>query len=239
VTSSSVLVNLTPAVLLIILFRYYTLDSEMKRKAAAYTNKPSSSLNAPTLNKTPELPKAAPRSDWRSKVNSQVVEDAIDHFTRHLISEWVLDLWYSRITPDKQGPEELVFIINDVLGELSRRFRNVNLIDLLTRDLIDIICRRVELFRECQAKIERQQRRSLSFEDRDSELRRVMASEDKLHPALFSPESEHKVLQHIVNSLILVTFRPEDLHCAFFHYTVRELFACCVIRPVLNLANPR
>jgi sorting nexin-13 len=51
----------------------------------------------------------------------------------------------------------------------------------------------VELFRECQAKIERQQRRSLSFEDRDSELRRVMASEDKLHPALFSPESEHKV----------------------------------------------
>lgn len=51
----------------------------------------------------------------------------------------------------------------------------------------------MELFRECQAKIEGQQRRSLSFEDRDSELRRVMATEDKLHPALFSPESEHKV----------------------------------------------
>lgn len=148
-------------------------------------------------------------------MNSQVVEDAIDSFTRHLISEWVLDLWYSRITADKQGPEELVFIINGVLGELSRRFRNVNLIDLLTRyvllvmiasprnertklydwfrDLIDIICRRVEIFRECQGKIERKQRRSLSFEDRDSELRRVMAADDKLHPALFSPESEHKV----------------------------------------------
>lgn len=104
----------------------------MKRKAAAYNSK-ASSLNAPTLKKTPELPKAAPRTDWRSKVNSHVVEDAIDNFTRHLISEWVLDLWYSRITPDKQGPEELVFIINNVLGELSRRFRNVNLIDLLTR----------------------------------------------------------------------------------------------------------
>ncbi|XP_024007702.1 uncharacterized protein LOC18993348 isoform X2 [Eutrema salsugineum] len=237
-TSSSVWVNLPAAACLIILLRYFSFDIEMKRKAAAYNNKPSS-LNAPSLKKLPELPKAAPRSDWRSKVNSQVVEDAIDHFTRHLISEWVLDLWYSRITADKQGPEELVFVINDVLGEISRRFRNVNLIDLLTRDLIDIICRRVELFRECQAKIERQQRRSLSFDDRDSELRRVMATEDKLHPALFSPESEHKVLQHIVNSLILLTFRPEDLHCAFFHYTVRELLACCVMRPVLNLANPR
>lgn len=48
-----------------------------------------------------------------------------------------------------------------------------------------------------------------------------------------------QVLQHIMNSLISLTFRPEDLHCAFFHYTVRELLACCVIRPVLNLANPR
>ncbi|KAF8086906.1 hypothetical protein N665_0609s0036 [Sinapis alba] len=237
-TSSSVLVNLPAAACLILLLRYFSLDIEMKRKAAAYNNKPPS-LNASSLNKPPELPKAAPRSDWRSKVNSQVVEDAIDRFTRHLVSEWVLDLWYSRITADKQGPEELVFVINGVLGELSRRFRNVNLIDLLTRDLIDIICRRVEVFREYQAKIERKQRRSLSFEDRDSELKRVMARDDKLHPALFSPESEHKVLQHIMDSLISLTFRPEDLHCAFFHYTVRELLACCVMRPVVNLANPR
>ncbi|CAH8353823.1 unnamed protein product [Eruca vesicaria subsp. sativa] len=235
-TSSSVLVNLPAAACLIILLRYFSLDIEMKRKSASYNN---TKLNAPFSNKPPELPKPPPRSDWRSKVNSQVVEDAIDHFTRHLVSEWVLDLWYSRITPDKQGPEELVFIINGVLGELSRRLRNVNLIDLLTRDLIDIICRRVEIFRECQVKIERKQRRSLSFEDRDSELKRVMAADDKLHPALFSPESEHKVLQHIMDSLISLTFRPEDLHCAFFHYTARELLACCVMRPVINLANPK
>ena len=132
VTSSSVWVNLPAAACLIILLRYFSFDVELKRKAAAYNSKPSS-LSGPSLSKPPELPKAAPRSDWRSKVNSQVVEDALDRFTRHLVSEWVLDLWYSRITPDKQGPEELVFIINHVLGELSRRFRNVNLIDLLTR----------------------------------------------------------------------------------------------------------
>nr|VDC65764.1 unnamed protein product [Brassica rapa] len=248
-TSSSVLVNLPAAACLIILLRYFSLDVEMKRKSAAYNNsKPSLSLNKP-----PELLKAAPRSDWRSKVNSQVVEDAIDSFTRHLISEWVLDLWYSRITADKQGPEELVFVINGVLGELSRRFRNVNLIDLLTRyvllvmiasprnertklydwfrDLIDIICRRVEIFRECQGKIERKQRRSLSFEDRDSELRRVMAADDKLHPALFSPESEHKVLQHIVERLITLTFRPEDLHLVLklFSRFINERIEAAVI----------
>lgn len=51
----------------------------------------------------------------------------------------------------------------------------------------------MEVFREYQGKIERKQRRSLSFEGRDSELRRLMAADDRLHPALFSPESEHKV----------------------------------------------
>lgn len=66
-------------------------------------------------------------------MNSPVVEDAIDHFTRHLVSEWVTDLWYSRLTPDREGPEELVQIMNSVLGEFSNRMRNINLIDLLTR----------------------------------------------------------------------------------------------------------
>lgn len=66
-------------------------------------------------------------------MDSPVVETAIDQFTRHLVSEWMTDLWYSRLTPDMDGPEELVQIINGVLGEISYRVRDINLIDLLTR----------------------------------------------------------------------------------------------------------
>lgn len=66
-------------------------------------------------------------------MNSPVVEDAIDQFTRHIVSEWVTGLWYSRITPDRQAPEEIVLIMNGVLGEISSRMRNINLINLLTR----------------------------------------------------------------------------------------------------------
>lgn len=71
--------------------------------------------------------------DWRKRVNSPPVEAAIEKFTRHIISEWVTDLWYSRITPDKEGPEELVNLVNSVLGEIANRARDVNLINLLTR----------------------------------------------------------------------------------------------------------
>lgn len=105
----------------------------MRRKAAVYNSKPISA-NVYSQNRPLDGPKVVfEKPGWRRKVNSPVVEEAIDHFTRHLVSEWVTDLWYSRITPDRQGPEELGQIINGVLAEISSRMRNVNLIDLLTR----------------------------------------------------------------------------------------------------------
>ncbi|PNY06024.1 phox domain-containing protein [Trifolium pratense] len=237
-TSSSVWVNLPAAASLLIIFRYLSLDYEMKRKAAAYNNK-SGSTSVQSSKKPTENPKAVAKFEWRAKVNSPVVEDAIDHFTRHLISEWVTDLWYSRLTPDKEGPEELVQIVNGVLGEISGRMRNINLIDFLIRDLVNLICTHLELFRAAISKIEKQHTDSLTIERRDTELKIVLAAEDKLHPALFSSEAEHKVLQHLMNGLMSVTFKSEDLQCSFFRYIVRELLACAVMRPVLNLANPR
>ncbi|TYG75934.1 hypothetical protein ES288_D03G072800v1 [Gossypium darwinii] len=237
-TSSSVLVNLPASASLIVLLRYISIDYEMRRKAAVY-NRKYSSMSSLTPKQPPERPKVVDRSDWRRKVNSPIVEDAIDHFTRHLISEWVTDLWYSRLTPDREGPEELVLIINGVLGELSDRMKNINLIDLLTRDLINLICTHLELFRVNKAKIEKQQSIPLTIEHQDAEIRRVMAAENKLHPALFSTEAEHKVLQHLMGGFISFTFKPEDLQCSFFRYVARELLACAVMRPVLNLVSPR
>lgn len=238
-TSSSVWVNLPGAALLIIILRYLSVDFEMRRKAEAYNSKPSPE-NIFLRRKSLEAPKAFIEiSNWRRKVNSPVVEDAIDHFTRHLVSEWVTDLWYARITPDQQAPEELVQIINGVLGEISCRVRNINLIDLLTRDIINLICTHLELFRATQTKVQRKELGPLTIEQRDMELKSILAAENKLHPVLFSANAEYKVLQHIMDGLISFTFKPEDLHCSLFRFMVRELLACTVIRPVLNLASPR
>lgn len=123
---------------MIILIRYFALDFEMRRKAASYIGRPLPE-NGISHKKPLECPKVVKKSDWRKKVNSRVAEDAIDHFTRHLISEWVTDLWYSRLTPDKEGPEELINVVNGVLGEIAGRFRNINLIDLLMRLSSDIL----------------------------------------------------------------------------------------------------
>lgn len=42
-----------------------------------------------------------------------------------------------------------------------------------------------------------------------------------------------------MDGLISYTFKPEDLQCSFFRYVTRELLACAVMRPVLNLATPK
>ncbi|KAK6148848.1 hypothetical protein DH2020_016373 [Rehmannia glutinosa] len=237
-TSASVLVNLPAALFLIIILRYMSLDFEMRRKAAIYKGK-QTSTNSSKTKPYEGLRVLSERSDWKRKVNSPVVEDAIDQFSRHIVSEWVTDLWYSRITPDRQAPEEIVLIMNGVIGEISSRMRNVNLIDLLTRDVIYIVSSRLELFRASKTKIEKHQSRFLTFEERDIELKSVLAADNKLHPILFSAEAEHKVLQHVMDGLILLTFKPEDLQCSLFRYIIRELLACVVMRPVLNLANQR
>lgn len=241
-TSSSVWINLPFATALIVLFRYISLDYDFRRKSTTTTDNDASRALTKTKsiepNKIPSIQKDG-KSDWKSKVNSPPVEAAIEQFTRHLVTEWVTDLWYSRVTPDKEGPEELINIVNNVLGEISVRARNVNLIALLTRDLIDLICKNLELYHLCQAKIGKEKFVNLSTERRDAELKLTLITENKLHPALFSASAEHKILQSLADGLISVTAKPQDLQCYFFRCTARELLACAVMRPVVNLANPR
>ncbi|KAL7598344.1 hypothetical protein Lser_V15G22578 [Lactuca serriola] len=47
------------------------------------------------------------------------------------------------------------------------------------------------------------------------------------------------VLQHLMDGFISLTIRHEDLNCSLFRYIVREMLACAIIRPIINLANPR
>ncbi|KAG2617225.1 hypothetical protein PVAP13_3NG179279 [Panicum virgatum] len=67
----------------------------------------------------------------------------------------------------------------------------------------------------------------------------TLIAENKLHPALFSANAEYKVLRSLADGLISITVKPQDLQCTFFRCTARELLACAVLRPVMNLANPR
>lgn len=56
-------------------------------------------------------------------------------FIDKILKDFVVDLWYSDITPDREAPELIRAVIMDVLGEISGRVKEINLVDLLTRFL--------------------------------------------------------------------------------------------------------
>jgi sorting nexin-13 len=74
-----------------------------------------------------------PVSRWRRKVGSHAVEAAFESFIENILRDFVVDLWYSDITPDREAPELIRGLILHALGELSIRAKEMNLVDLLTR----------------------------------------------------------------------------------------------------------
>jgi sorting nexin-13 len=74
-----------------------------------------------------------PVSRWRRKVGSPAVEAAFESFIENILRDFVVDLWYSDITPDGEAPELIRGFILHALGELSFRAKEMNLVDLLTR----------------------------------------------------------------------------------------------------------
>lgn len=85
------------------------------------------SLNDPLLSTPP------PPAKWKRKIDSPVVEAAASDFIGKILKDFVIDLWYSEITPDQEFPKHIHAIIMDVLGEISGRLKEINLVDLLTR----------------------------------------------------------------------------------------------------------
>jgi sorting nexin-13 len=88
------------------------------------------SLNDPRLSSAPSPAK------WKRKIDSPVVEDAMSDFIDKILKDFVVDLWYSEITPDKEFPNQIHAIIMDVLAEISARVKEINLVDLLTRYVV-------------------------------------------------------------------------------------------------------
>lgn len=85
------------------------------------------SLDDPRISPLPTAPR------WRRKTDSPLVEAAVDDFINKILQDFLVDLWYSAITPDKEAPDQVHMLIKDVIGEISGRIKQINLVDLLTR----------------------------------------------------------------------------------------------------------
>lgn len=133
-TSKSMLMNIPIAILLVsgvrILLNEVEFQWKVRRPSISYLShleKKQLSVNDSLLSTLP------PPQEWKKKIDSPVIEAALEDFVNKAINDFVIDMWYADITPDKEAPELIHAIIMDVLSEVSGRIKEVNLADLLTR----------------------------------------------------------------------------------------------------------
>ncbi|KAJ6804182.1 uncharacterized protein M6B38_357065 [Iris pallida] len=239
-TSKSMWMNIPISVLILAAFRYLSFEVELRWRVPPINRQSYlSRLSKKQLSvKDYRLSAVPAASKWRRKIDSPHVEAAIDAFINKILQDFVVDLWYSSITPDKEAPELIRSILLDVLGEISGRVKEINLVDLLTRDVIDLVGNQLDLYRKSQSDIGIDVMGTLSFEERDERLKQHLMASKELHPALISAESEHKVLQRIVGGILALVMKPQESKCPLVRCISRELLACLVIQPVINLASP-
>ncbi|CAN4107625.1 unnamed protein product [Withania somnifera] len=239
-TSTSMWMNLPIAVLLVSGLRILFNEVEFRWKVRnvrpptylAHLEKKQLSVNDSRLSNSP------PTLKWKRKIGSPLVEAAAEEFIDKVLRDFVIDLWYSDITPDKEAPELLHEIVMDVLGEISGRVKEINLVELLTRDVVDLVGDHLDLFRRNQTAIGVDVMGTLSSEERDERLKHHLLVSKELHPALVSAESEYKVLQRLIGGILAVVLRPREAQSPLVRCISRELLTSLVVQPLLNFASP-
>ncbi|KAJ0973341.1 hypothetical protein J5N97_021300 [Dioscorea zingiberensis] len=239
-TSKSMWTNVPLSILILSVFRYLSYELELRWKAQpthrqtylSHLEKKQISINDSRLSTAP------PTTRWRKKIDSPLVEAAINDFINKILQDFVMDLWYSSITPDKEAPELIRTIILDALGEVSGRVKEINLVDLLTRDIVDLIGNHLDLYRKNQSAIGVDVMGTLSSEERDVRLKCHLMASKELHPALISPDCEYKVVQRLTGGLLAVVLKPREAQCPLVRCFSREFLTCLVMQPVMNFASP-
>lgn len=134
-TSKSTWLNIPIAFLIFAALRLLSYEVEFRWKIrpfqkptyTSYLQKKQVRLDDPRLSTLPVAP------SWKKKIDSPLVEAAIEDFINKILKDFVIDLWYSAITPDREFPEQIRVVIYGALGEVSRRLKEINLVDLITR----------------------------------------------------------------------------------------------------------
>ncbi|KAG2315667.1 hypothetical protein Bca52824_018789 [Brassica carinata] len=224
-TSKSMGMNLPVAVLILYGLRILLNQNEFRRKVMpaprqSHLHHPARmqlSLNDARLSTIPPPP------SWKDKINSHVVEDAINDFVDKIVENYVKNLWYSSITPDKDFLELIRGLIMNAVGEISVRVKERNIFCLI-RGVVDLIGDHLETFRRNQAAIGTDVIKTLSSEDRDEKLKYHLMDSRELYPALISKR---------------MSTRPQESQCPFVQTIARELLTCLVFQRLVNIGSPQ
>ncbi|GAQ83243.1 PX domain containing protein [Klebsormidium nitens] len=176
--------------------------------------------------------------NWKVGINAPAVEAAVDALTKAIVKEWVTNLWYRLVTPDEDFPEELRLLLNRAIAEIAVRIRKANLVNLLTRDLVNLFGHHLELYRRARDHVGRDVLDRLSASEQDERLRQAMLRLGALHVALTSAPAEYRVLRRLMGGVVTSALRSDEVQCRLVRVIAREILASAVMRPLMSLFTP-
>eukprot|EP00887_Chlorella_sp_A99_P005446 scaffold1.g5446.t1 len=134
-------------------------------------------------------------------------------------------------------------LLNAAFGRLAVRARRVDP-RVVLNDVCELVMEQIELYRDTRESILATPGGGAhAFSDmspaaRERALRREMAADKNLHPALEEPKGHYCFLRAVSEGVVGLLLDPADFQRKPTRVVVRELFASCVLRPLLTFFTP-
>ncbi|GMH39284.1 hypothetical protein BSKO_07182 [Bryopsis sp. KO-2023] len=241
-TSTQAVVNLPLAVCVVIFARWLSLrlvvatsatGSGSSRRMDRYVVLPSLYRESPARSGD-----KSDREAWRKIVNAPIVAGAWESFCGSILQEWVYDSWLSLVTPDREFPAEVRRLLNEIFAEVTQRARRIDLRTVLIRDVCDLFSEQLEIFRATKESVGIRNKGDLKPSSIDRAFQQEMKTEGTLHVAFCTRDGHYRVVRRIAEGVISVVMSRDDLSRPYVKSLVRELFATCVLRPLLMFFTP-
>lgn len=166
---------------------------------------------------------------WKGFKIDKRVDDAIQQILELTLKEFV-NSWLEEIATNTNKLDiELRHILRTILSALIRRTKNgVNITDVLLEKLPKVLTHHLEMF----VKGKRHSKTAQHLEE-------AVLKEygHLLHPAMNSREDEVKYLTSIVESVMPFLLPPKYLNCKVVQCFFRELMACSVLLPAIDICG--
>lgn len=157
-----------------------------------------------------------------------------------IINDYVTTLWYESMTDDLDVPNALRVILDNAFIELSRRARDMNLVNFALREIPDVLAETLEAYRSARSEIGEENLRKMTPEDAELVLAETLVKREELHPAV-SGAVATKRTTHALRQLAAVMTEillDEKFASPLTNSLVRELLVISLLQPILGFAKP-
>ncbi|XP_028391400.1 sorting nexin-13-like [Dendronephthya gigantea] len=165
-----------------------------------------------------------------ASIIDEPLQEVIEYFFRDYIR-----YWYDEVSQHEEFPYDLRQTLQKVLIALFSRSKDVEWMPFLTVRLVDDFAAHLKLFKlaveHCDKQKEEENQMESVFFQKEHEMLQAMCRGD----ICLNQEEEKEYLRTVSDILLYILLPPEDFHNKPFRFLLREVIACNVLLPTVEM----